>query len=151
MKPTASITRTPDMSARAARWTPAFRVEGHSMEPTLRSGDIALTRPRFRDVRRGQVVLVNRPGGPRLVKRVAGVAGDLLEMEAGRVRVNGAAVDGRPPVPGASVVSWRVPPGHLFLVGDNAAVSDDSRVWADPFVPHQAIAGVVLTRRPRPS
>ena len=32
----------------------------------------------------------------RMVKRVVGLAGDLVELEAGRLFVNGQSVDGRP-------------------------------------------------------
>ncbi len=132
---------------RSARWTPIFLVSGHSMAPTLRSGQLGLTRPRPARLRSGQIVVVTRPGSPRLVKRVAGLPGDLVELEAGRLRVNGESVDGRPRLPGATITSWQVPAGHYFLVGDNPGVSDDSRVWVEPFVPHEQIAGVLVGSR----
>lgn len=115
----------------------------------MSAGDIALTRPRPRRVQREQIVLVARPAHPRLVKRVAGVGGDRVEMEAGRLRVNGVAVDGCDRIPGPTVVRWTVPPGRYFVVGDNSAASDDSRSWPDPFVRHDEIAGVVLSWRRR--
>ncbi len=133
---------TPEMTDRAARWTPAFRVTGHSMDPTLGSGDLVVTRPRPAAVQRGVVVLIARAGEPLMVKRIAAVGGDLVELEAGRLRVNGASVDGRPRVVGARVTSWQVPAGHYFVIGDNAAASDDSRVWPQPFVRHEDVAGV---------
>lgn len=115
------------------------------MQPTLHSGDIALTRPRFHHVSRGQIVLLSRQGSS-LVKRVVGRPGDEVELEAGRLRVNGVGVDGREPIPGAEVMRWTVPPGHYFVVGDNAEASTDSRTWTDPFVSHGQVAGVVIHR-----
>ncbi len=36
---------------------------------------------------------------------------------------------------------WRVPPGHVFVLGDNRSSSQDSRYWG--FVPLSAIKGRV--------
>ena len=121
------------------------RVAGESMAPTYRSSDLLLTR-RGRTAgvpRRGDVV-VFRHGGIRMIKRVAGVPDDRVELEAGRLFVNGESVDGRPRVPGAYTRTWRVPMGSYFVAGDNPAVSDDSRVWDEPFVPVDNVEAVVI-------
>lgn len=132
------------------RWTPAIRVRGHSMRPTLRDGQIALVLPRWRPVRVGDiVVLVTRDSG-RLVKRVAAGPGSLVELEAGRLYVDGRAHDGLPRVAGPRIETWRVPSGHVFVVGDNLRRSDDSRVWSEPFVPVGRIAGLVPRGRQGP-
>lgn len=110
-----------------------LRVSGHSMEPALRPGDLLLALP-LRG-RRGDLVVLDRPSGVRYVKRVAAVAGDVVELEAGRLRVNGRPLDGRPRVAGPVVGSWTVPPGAVFVAGDNPLASADSRTWPDPFVP----------------
>lgn len=131
------------------------RVSGLSMAPTLRPADLLLTvRVGRATPRRGDVVVVRR-GGVRVVKRVAAVAGDLVELEAGRLFVDGRSIDGQTRVPGALTQQWRVPSGHVFLAGDNAAVSDDSRVWAEPFVAladveARVVARLPLLRAPRP-
>ncbi len=135
------------------------RVSGQSMAPTLRPADLLLTsRGRrgwpgargwgARSVRRGDVVVLRR-GGVRMVKRVVALAGDLVELEAGRLFVGGRSVDWRARVAGAQVQAWRVPPGHVFVAGDNAAASDDSRVWAEPYVPLPDVDARVLARLPR--
>lgn len=132
------------------------RVAGESMAPTYRSSDLLLTRPIGSAgvrVRRGDVVMFRR-GELRMIKRVVGLPGDLVEMEAGRLFVNGCSVDGRPRVPGAHTQSWRVPRGSYFMAGDNPAVSDDSRVWDEPFVRVETVETVVsrrlvAPRRPR--
>jgi len=124
------------------------RVAGESMAPTYRSSDLLLTRPVGRAgarARRGDVVLL-RHGGLRIIKRVVGLPGDLVELEAGRLFVNREPVDGRPRVPGAYRRAWRVPVASSFVAGDNPAVSDDSRVWDDPFVSDEGVEAVVTRR-----
>jgi len=41
--------------------------------------------------------------------------------------------------------SWRLGPDELFVVGDNQAVSEDSRTWKTPGLPRLAIIGRPLT------
>ena len=106
------------------------RVAGESMAPTHRSGDLLLTR-RVGDgrlPRRGEVVVL-RHAGTRMLKRVVGLPDDRVELEAGRLFVNGQSVDGRARQRGAYTAAWRVPKGSYFVAGDNPAVSSDSRTW----------------------
>lgn len=128
------------------------RVAGESMAPTYRSSDLLITRPVGRAgarVQRGDVVVFHHDG-LRMVKRVVGLPGDLVELEAGRLVVNGESVDGRPRVNGAYTQTWRVPGANYFMAGDNPAVSDDSRVWDEPFVPVEDLEAVVTRRLVRP-
>jgi hypothetical protein len=41
--------------------------------------------------------------------------------------------------------SYRVPPGHLLLLGDNRLCSNDSRHWQRPYLPLTAVRGTVIT------
>ena len=108
------------------------------MQPTLEAGDLLVTLPAAGRPRGGDVVVLGGASGARYVKRVAGVGGDVIELGAGRLRVNGLAIDGRDPVEGPVVARWTVPAGQVFVVGDNPLVSDDSRTWDQPFVPVRA-------------
>ena len=68
------------------------RVQSHSMAPTLRDGALALTRRLWRrtPVRRGDVVVVDsRELGQHVVKRIVGLPGETVSIEAGQVRING--------------------------------------------------------------
>ena len=124
------------------------RVVGESMAPTYRSSDLLLTRPVGRAgarLQRGDVV-VFRHGELRMIKRVVGLPGDLVELEAGRLFVNGESVDGRRRVRGAYTQTWRMPGATYFMAGDNPAASDDSRVWGEPFVPIERVEAVVTRR-----
>ena len=128
------------------------RVAGESMAPTYRSSDLLITRPvggAGAPVQRGEVA-VFRHDELRMIKRVVGLPGDLVELEAGRLVVNGESVDGRPRVRGAYTQTWRVPGASYFMAGDNPAVSDDSRVWDEPFVSVEDLEAVVTRRLVRP-
>ncbi|WP_018352563.1 S26 family signal peptidase [Longispora albida] len=96
----------------------AVTVEGLSMEPTFAAGDrVLVRRVRVGAVRAGQVVVARPPeglpGAGWLIKRAVAVPGDVVPREAV------AAL--------RDVPEERVPAGALVLLGDNAAVSFDSR------------------------
>jgi len=70
----------------------ALEVISGSMEPTLQKGDRLIVRTLHEGViPRDSVVIFKSPDdeGPELVKRVAGVPGDLVEMRRGLIYVNG--------------------------------------------------------------
>ena len=118
------------------------------MLPTLTHGQVLFTRPARRPIAVGDVVVFTAAIGGLYVKRIAGMPGDIVTLEAGRLYVNGRAWDGGPRTTGAHVERWRVPDGHCFMVGDNLKESDDSRVWREPFVALARIGGVGLRRWP---
>ncbi|PWF48666.1 signal peptidase I [Massilia glaciei] len=87
-----------------ADWNP---VPTGSMRPTIVEGDVVLVNRIAYDLkvpltgvviahlgepRRGDIVTFHSPrGGTRLIKRVIGLPGDVVEMRAGRLRINGLA------------------------------------------------------------
>lgn len=116
--------------AAAVRLRP-FRVlvAGESMAPALLPGDQLLV-VRTRRVRRGHVVVVRPPGSElEMVKRVAGVPGERVELGP-----SGA---------------WTLGPDEFLVLGDNRSRSTDARSFGP--VPRSAIAGrVVLRSWPNP-
>lgn len=55
------------------------RVEGHSMEPTLREGQIVVATPLLK-VGKGDIVIA-RPEGREIIKRVSGISSDRLALK----------------------------------------------------------------------
>ncbi len=123
------------------------RVRSNSMAPTLQDSRLALTRRlrRSTPIRRGDLVVVDsRALGKPMVKRIIGLPGETVTIKAGKVSIDGRALE--EPYASLSVFTdtYRVPPDHYFLLGDNRDASSDSRTWRDPYVPRTAILGRIL-------
>ena len=120
------------------------RVSGPSMLPTLRDEDCVLMTKGDPYPRHGDIVItsVNEQGEQiELVKRVIAVPGDMISIQADRALVNGVPEPqlGQVIVPeyAATAPTFTVPPNMVYLMGDNRAVSYDSR-WLGP----EPIAGI---------
>jgi signal peptidase I len=152
----------------------AFYIPSESMEPTLRPGDRVLVCRicmHLSDLHRGDVIVfsdphpvpgagrgaiggalhwlaegigVAQPENPDYIKRVIGLPGDKVELNNGRLFVNGERVhepylspetDRRPYGPKT------VPDGMLFVLGDNRAHSGDSR-----FPPPEGVGWVPIDK-----
>ena len=136
----------------------AFKIPSGSMLPTLQIGDHILVNKFIYGVRlpfsgapiipvstprRGDVVVFEYPVDPTkdFIKRVVGLAGDVVQIRGKHVYVNSQRwadphayfADG--PAPGHgdgprdNFGPITVPPGHLFVMGDNRDRSYDSRFW----------------------
>lgn len=127
-------------------------VVGKSMQPTLIEGEkliinkIALS---FGNPARGDIVVLHDPStGPDrkgfLVKRVVGIAGDIVEVRGHKLYVNGKIVD-EPytdtEIEDPDFPELTVEAGAYFLMGDNrhAGASKDSRYFGA--VPQEMIVG----------
>ncbi len=123
-----------------------FVVEGDSMLDTLHHGDRVLVNKfiyRFTDPERNDVVVFAHPGeGNReLIKRVIGTPGELVEMRAGQLFVNGEPLQEEYITRGdnSDFAPVKVPPRSVFVLGDNRGSSDDSRSFG--FVPRSDVRG----------
>lgn len=146
----------------------AFYIPSPSMEPTLSNGDRIIVNKlsyRLHEVNRGDVVVFKAPQGAvngieDLIKRVIALPGETISTEDGRVRIDGGlllepylvAQDltsgfALPPGclnPTGAVDTCLVPPGHVFVLGDNRGNSKDGRFFGP--IPEESIAGRAFLR-----
>jgi signal peptidase I len=119
--------------------------EGPSMQPNLYIGYRVMTEKisyRLHPPYRGDIVVVDLPsGGAALIKRVVGLPGDVVQVTRGHTWINGRLLD-EPWVAyfgGMDYGPARVPPAHLFIMGDNRVQSLDSRAIGP--VPMEKVRG----------
>lgn len=108
----------------------------------------------FTTPKRGDVVLFNSPTeeGTTLLKRVIATEGQVVDLQDGKVVVDGVPIDepyteGKPSYPldryaaGVGPISYPfvVPEGHLWLMGDNRTNSLDSRYYGA--IPTSSVIG----------
>jgi signal peptidase I len=141
-----------------------FWIPSSSMVPTLGVNDRILVQKAFftwHDLREGDIVVFTHPpldhcAGPQggdLVKRVIALPGQTIYSSGNSIYVNGKLLAEPylphddplgPPIPDASSRHpYRVPPGEFYVLGDNRAISCDSRYWG-PIEGSSIIGKVVL-------
>lgn len=117
-----------------------YAVEQTSMEPTLEPQQRLLVdrlTPRFDPYKPGDIIVFDAPAVANkhapLIKRVIATGGSVVEIADGRVIVDDVILDepftygDEPTLPTNGTNRWSVPAGHLFVLGDHRAQSEDSR------------------------
>ncbi|MCI8673263.1 MAG: signal peptidase I [Lachnospiraceae bacterium] len=122
-----------------------IEVDGNSMEPTLSDGEILFLR-RTKEVGAGDIAGFYYEG-KILLKRVIGMPGDEIEIDTdGNVSVNGQPLE-EPYLREKSLEKCQlefpvtVPEGTFFVLGDNRAVSVDSRDLSVGYVRKDQVVG----------
>lgn len=122
-----------------------IRVDGSSMVPTFQDGEFVIVEKvsyRFSDPQRGDVVVFHYPRDPQqeYIKRIIGLPGDQVSIRGGQVFLNGELLD-EPYIAAAPryELEYLVPPGELFVLGDNRNNSSDSHDWGT--VPLEYVVG----------
>ncbi len=132
----------------ATLMTPVLRILGHSMSPTLEAGQyvVSLKGSAFRQ---GDLVSFYI-GNNLLVKRVIALPGDWVDIRAdGTVLVNGVELE--EPYLGEKAfgncdleLPYQVPENKYFLMGDDRAVSQDSRSTVIGCIAEDQIVGKIV-------
>lgn len=110
-----------------------FVVQGDSMRPSYRDGDILwILRTASKNISYGDVVILENPEGKEILKRVVGLPGDTITIyDNGQIVRNQIAVREKDIIYStASSGTWKtytVPENAYFYLGDNRPVSKDSR------------------------
>lgn len=129
-----------------------FYIPSGSMIPTLEIKDYILVNEfvyRFEEPKRGDIIVFKPPpeanaGEKEFIKRVIGLPGETVEVQDGKVLVNGEPLT-EPYVkylPDYYMAPEAIPEGHLFVMGDNRPSSADSHIWG--FVPRQNLIGKAI-------
>lgn len=120
----------------------AFFIPSGSMEPTLQIGDRVLVNKlsyKFGEIERGDLVVFSRPDIPAesaaavrdLIKRVIALPGETIEAREGEIWVDDRRIS-EPYLPRGTLSEnlprQVVPPGKIWVMGDNRTNSRDSRV-----------------------
>jgi signal peptidase I len=144
----------------------AFKIPSGSMKQTLQVGDHILVNKftygikipywqttiiPFKDPRRGDIIVFRYPMDPDkdFIKRVIGVAGDVIKIRKKQLYINGELVnhdfafhddkESRIEPRRDNFGPITVPENSLFVMGDNRDHSHDSRFWG--FVDLKAVNG----------
>lgn len=114
-----------------------FYIPSGSMIPTLQIRDLLLVNKalyNFTDPVRGDIVVFNTDSSlagksPPLIKRVVGLAHDTIEVQDGKLILNGQVLEEdftNGPI-GDDFPPTLIDEGHMFVMGDNRNNSRDSR------------------------
>jgi len=112
----------------------------------------------FRPPNRGDIVVfkvppsIYTPEKPVYIKRAIGLPGDEVDIQGGRVFINGKKLNGEPydsieyqnMCDKHYFTHTKVPEGHILVLGDNSKNSLDSRAWG--FVPLENLKGRAFFR-----
>ncbi|MBN2910682.1 signal peptidase I [Polycladomyces sp. WAk] len=109
-----------------------YEVQGMSMYPTFHGRELlivnkwiySITKPSY-----GDIVIFHTEEKRDFIKRVIGLPGDEIAIRNGHVYRNGRQLK-EPYIDeptDSDMEPTRVPPGHLFVMGDNRNQSKDSR------------------------
>ncbi len=131
-------------------WLPVMRITGASMSPTVSDGELVVA-VKTRNFEAGDIIAFYY-NNKILIKRVIASAGDWVDIdEDGNVSLNNVPLE-EPYLREKSlgecniVLPFQVPDGRVFVMGDDRAVSLDSRTTTVGTVAQEQILGRVLFR-----
>lgn len=134
----------------ATLWMPVLQITGASMEPTLIDGQFVVA-VKNDDFKPGDITAFYY-NNKILIKRVIAQAGDWVNIDVqGNVSVNGELLE-EPYLQEKSLgecnieLPYQVPDGRVFVMGDDRAISLDSRTTAVGCISKEQVLGQVVFR-----
>jgi signal peptidase I len=136
----------------------AFHIPSAAMSPSLLPGDYILASklPNSAEPKRGDIVVFHSPTDPsrRLIKRVVGLGGELIEVKEDKLYSNnseqeekyvGSVLQDDPSLnaPPNKFGPATAPAGSVFVLNDNRKFGSDSRSWG--FIEENQIIGRAAT------
>lgn len=131
------------------------QIEGESMKPNYKNGEIYLIQIQKEEINRGDVIVFQKPGQVPLIKRVIALPLDKFKIEKNEVYVNNLKVNESYLSSGTTTSagdffkegeSVLVPVDKYVLLGDNRSESLDSRYIGVGFVEKEWIIGKVKSK-----
>lgn len=127
------------------------RVDGSSMDSTLKDGDILILNKLNKSYERFDIVVINY-NNTKLVKRIIGLPGENIKYEDNELYINNEKVE--------DVSDFRtknfslenlynidqIPDGYYFVMGDNRNNSMDSRDYRVGLIKESDIVGTTTIR-----
>ena len=116
------------------------------MYPTIKIGDrILVTRVYNKSkLKTGDIIVFqSQEKNLTLIKRLIGTPGDEVKVnDIGEVYINGKKLDETYVINKSNISKeFKVPAGKYLFFGDNRAVSDDARLWNNPYIDGKDIKG----------
>ena len=123
------------------------QVSGNDMFPAVKDGDLAVAFRLQQDYAKGDVI-VYRANGKTYFGRIAARATDVVTLDdSGNLQVNGTTQSGEILYPTYAKEGleypYRVPEGHVFVLGDYRTQTQDSRDFGP--IPMENVLGKVIT------
>ena len=134
----------------ATLWMPVLQITGASMEPTLVDGQFVVA-VKNDDFETGDITAFYY-NNKILIKRVIASSGDWVDIDMdGNVSVNGVQLE-EPYLQEKALgecnidLPYQVPDGRVFVMGDDRAISLDSRTTAVGCISKEQVLGQVVFR-----
>ena len=128
-----------------------IRVDGPSMEDTLKNGDILFLNKLNKSYKRFDIVVIYK-SDIRLIKRVIGLPGENIEYKDNELYINGELIEDVSLIRTGDFTLHelygidKIPEGYYFVMGDNRTVSKDSRYYDIGLIKKSEIAGTTSFR-----
>ena len=128
-----------------------IRVDGPSMEDTLKDGNILILNKLNKSFKRFDIVVIYKDN-IRLIKRIIGLPGENIAYKDNKLYINDKEIED------VSLIRTndftleelydidKIPKGYYFVMGDNRTVSKDSRYYDIGLIKKSEIAGTTSFR-----